>query len=152
MDDPDLHDRRCFGMEVRDALRRRGVATRFWREGRETVPYARTESVGAGVVAVAADAGAAAAGCPPPWPLGTVTGTLEEVVEMPRSLSTSLTVSPVALAIAEAPSPCWAICWIRASWESCTVSSESWVLVPESCVGGCGEEDWMDSSWPAGLE
>jgi hypothetical protein len=92
-----------------------------------------TESVGAGVAvleslvaagAAAADAGAAAAAqCFPPWPLGAVTATLDEVVEMPRSLSTSLAVRPVVLAIADALSPCRDICWIRAPWERCTVSS-----------------------------
>ena len=73
--------------------------------------------------AAAAGAGAAAARCSPPWPLGAATATLDEVVEMPRSLSTSLAVRPVALAIADALSPCWAICWIWAPWERCTVSS-----------------------------
>jgi hypothetical protein len=97
--------------------------------------YALTETVGVGVAvseplvaagAAAADAGAAAARCSPPWwPLGAATATLDEVVEMPRSLSTSLAVRPVLLAIADALSPCWAICWIWAPWERCTVSSAS---------------------------
>jgi hypothetical protein len=52
--------------------------------------------------AAAADTGAAAAGCSPPWPLGAATATLDEVVEIPRSLSTWLTVRPVVAAITDA--------------------------------------------------
>lgn len=133
------------------SLRRQGKEAHLWPVNRLTHPsrceagrgYALTESVGAGVAvleslvaagaaaagAAAAGAGAAGAGaaparCSPPWPLGAATAT-DEVVEMPRSLSTSLAVRPVALAIADALSPCWAICWIWAPWERCTVSSAS---------------------------
>ena len=82
--------------------------------------YALTESLGADVpvdptgAALEAAAGeaacAGAAECPPPWPPDDAIGTLEVEVEMPRSVSTSLTLAPVLLAITETLSPCRAIC------------------------------------------
>ena len=87
-------------------------------------------------------AGAAAADWPPPWLLSAATGTLEvvEVVVMPRSLSTSLTGMPMLLAIVAALSPCWAICWIWAVWESCTVSWGAWAVVEDAGAGCCSCE------------
>ena len=95
--------------------------------------YALMESLGADVAvgpaaaALEAAAGAAActgaAGCPPPLPPDDATGMLEVEVEMPRSVSISLTLRPVMLAIRDALSPCMAIWSTWAPWDSFTESS-----------------------------
>jgi len=91
--------------------------------GKETPRgYALTESVGTGVAVLESLVAAGAAGFSPPWPRGAATITLDEVVEIPRSRSTSLTVRLVVLAITDGLPPWWAI-W--ANWERCTVSSIS---------------------------
>lgn len=56
-------------------------------------------------VAVAASFTGGPAGCPPPCPPDTASGTVQEELKMPGSVSTSLTVSPVLLAIADTLSP-----------------------------------------------
>jgi hypothetical protein len=58
----------------------------------------------------------------------------DDVVGIPRLLSTSLTLRPVVAAITDGLPPC---CAIWANWERCTMSSISRAVVPGTCAGCC---------------